>query len=63
MKIDGGFMQEVASRASAIIDDLPDCPDIRDRATAKREICKLVEDRLRIVLLPLDQNDAREEKP
>ena len=38
---------EIMNRASAIIDDLPERPDDSDFSTAKREICRLVEDAIR----------------
>ena len=38
---------EIMNRASAIIDDLPEGPDDSDFSTAKREICRLVEDAIR----------------
>ena len=38
---------EIMNRASAIIDDLPEHPDVYDFSTAKREICRLVEDAIR----------------
>ena len=38
---------EIMNRASAITDDLPERPDDSDFSTAKREICRLVEDAIR----------------